>query len=80
MGCFISENSSYVRRLDLESDTLEIMWVELQRTNSSSLFIGILYRKPDNQSDFFDNLEHNLEKLYAVTNNVILLGDFNCNS
>ena len=79
VGCFISENSSYVRRLDLESDTLEIMWVELQRTNSSSLFIGILYRKPDNLSDFFDNLEHNLEKLYSVTNNVILLGDFNCN-
>ena len=55
VGCFISKNISYVRRSDLESAALEIMWLELKRTNSycSSLFIGILYRKPDNQSDFF---------------------------
>ena len=91
VGCFISKNISYVRRSDLESAALEIMWLELKRTNSSSLFIGNLYRKPDNQSDFFENLEQNLIfisgvggrvglKLYTVTNNVILLGDFNCNN
>ena len=79
VGCFISEKYSYVRRLDLESVALELMWLELQRTNSRSFFVGILYRKPNNQSDFFENLEQNLEKLYTVTNNVILLGDFNCN-
>ena len=81
VGCYINNKVKYIRRNDLETDNLEIMWLEIIRNNSSSYFVGTLYRKPSTAdiSSFFNSLEENIDKVTSVSNNVILMGDFNCN-
>ena len=81
VGCYINNKVKYIRRKDLETDNLEIMWLEIIRNNSSSYFVGTLYRKPSTAdiSSFFNSLEENIDKVTSVSNNVILMGDFNCN-
>ena len=44
VGCYVKDKYTYVRRCHLESTDLELMWLEIKRVNSSSLFIGIVYR------------------------------------
>ena len=79
VGCYVKDKHTYVRRSDLESTDLELLWLEVKRVNSSSLFIGIVYRKPDANTSFFNTLEENIDRVMAVSNNVMILGDFNCN-
>ena len=80
VGCYIKENISYLRREDLESDEIELMWLEIKRHQSSSYFVGVLYRKPSSDATlFFNILEQNMDNVFSVTNNIIILGDFNCN-
>ena len=79
VGCYINEKFNYLRRTDLETKELELMWLEIKRTSSSSIFVVILYRKPSCPGKFFTVIEGNIEKVMSLSNNIVLLGDFNCN-
>ena len=79
VGCYIKDKYTYVRRFDLESDEIELMWLEIKQVNTKSLFVGVTYRKPSQHNSFFDILEGEIERVMSISNNVILLGDFNCN-
>ena len=79
VGCYVNYKYKYIRRKDLELNDIELMWLEVKRTNSSSLFVGIIYRKPNAKMNFFDNLEEAIERVNSISNNVMILGDFNCN-
>ena len=46
VGCYIKDRYTYVRRFDLESDEIELMWLEIKLVNTKSLFVGVTYRKP----------------------------------
>ena len=50
-----------------------------QIQNQIPFFLGVIYRKPDYSLSFFDKLETNLDKVFSSTDNVIILGDLNCN-
>ena len=54
------------------------MWLEIKRSSSSSIYVGILYRKPFCPGTFFTILEGNIDKVMSLSNNIVLLGDFNC--
>ena len=77
VGCFIKDNISYVRRSDLEESELEIMWLEIRLHNHNSKLLGIVYRQPNSGNSFFNHLEVNLEKIYTLSKDVLILGDFN---
>ena len=79
VGCYINNKHLYMRRKDLESSNFELMWLEIKRLNSNSLFVGIIYRKPNAEASYFDGLEENIDKVYSISNNVLVLGDFNSN-
>ena len=68
-----------VRRNDLENTEIELLWLKIKRVNSSSLFFGTVYRKPDATMSFFDVFEGVIDKLMSISNNVMIIGDFNCN-
>ena len=38
VGCYIKDRYTYVRRFDLESDEIELMWLEIKLVNTKSLF------------------------------------------
>lgn len=79
IGCYIKEDIKYTRRCDLESETLECMWLELKQRGRPAYFLGVYYRKPDTCIDHFEELEENIERVLTESNNVIVMGDFNVN-
>ena len=79
VGCYIRESIAYIRRKDLESDSLEVMWIEVRLKNRTPIFIGILYKKPDVGLSFFQCLNDQLDKICLNSDRVIIMGDFNVN-
>ena len=42
-------------------------------------FVCVLYRPPNSSADFFVKLERNIDAVTLTSNNIVILGDFNCN-
>ena len=77
-GIYIANSISYVRRNDLEVKNLHVVIIDLK--NEKQHIIIILYRTFNPQStlsqkQFFEAQLHNIEPI--ITNNTIILGDFN---
>ena len=70
---------SYVRIKDLEFDDLEVMWIEIKAPNPRPWLVGIVYRTPSSSAHFFSKFKRNIERVIGISNNLILIGDFNCN-
>ena len=65
------------RRCDLESDGLELLYVELGSRRKRTV-IGCLYRPPSAVVEYFSDLSSNLEHLQSkFPGPVVLTGDFN---
>ena len=43
------------------------------------MFIGTVYRKPNATMSFFNVFEEVIDKVMSISNNVMIIGDFNCN-
>ena len=63
MACYIRSEVTYRRRHDLECSNLEIMWLEIINTGSSSMFVSVIYRPPDSTYNFFHYAEENIESI-----------------
>jgi len=72
-----------VQRCDLETDSLEAIWLEFKCINQKSFIVGYVYRPPSSPASWNDEMECILEKLYCENKEIILFGDINynfCNS
>ena len=47
LAVYVKQNVNCIRRLDLESDEIEIIWLEIMPTKCKSFLIGSLYRHPE---------------------------------
>lgn len=66
------------RRNDLESNDVETLWLELCPYKSKRpLFIAGVYRPPSHKVDDDKRLGKNIERVYLLDKEVVLLGDFN---
>ncbi len=72
---YISNKIPCRRRENYETDSLELIWVELFDESNRSLLIGCCYRPPSAGRIFYNLLETNLNG--ATDCNILLLGDFN---
>ena len=73
---YVPETVRSWRRSDLELDTVEAIWIEIHIGRSSALVCNI-YRPPDSQPAFFDNLEDMLELASGECKDIIIMGDMN---
>ena len=64
------------RRVDLESDIVENVWIELTLKNTRCL-IGHIYRNPASNPDWFDAFTSMMDKVQNMKCPVIMMGDFN---
>ena len=82
VAVYVVESLPSHRRLDLEEDGIECIWIEVWVKNSKPILVENLYRPPDN-SDYLPEDFNNRSKkmLYNVNREdkeTFLLGDFNC--
>jgi hypothetical protein len=62
----------------LEANDLEALWLEVCPYNSKrSLFIAGIYRPPSYKVDEDKKLGKNIENVYLLSKEMVLLGDFN---
>ena len=66
------------RRLDLESDHFETIWIEV-KINNTTVVLGTIYRPPNSSERFWEHFEFSIDKAFETTNNVIVTGDINVN-
>ena len=73
----------YNRRLDLELDDIECLWIKVLFPKSNGFLIGFIYRPPGSSkhlSKFFNcKLESILTNISLENEECILIGDMNCN-
>ena len=78
-GCvlYYREDLRVIHRRDLSHNDIEAIWIEVKFPTNNALF-SVVYRPPD-QANFFENFSAVLERAWLKSNNIFLLGDFNCN-
>lgn len=65
-----------IHRLDLEEDKVEGICVQV-KAGSKDTLLGIIYRPPNQNSEFFAVFPKLLEKAWMKFSNIVLLGGFN---
>lgn len=78
VAAYCSNDLNYRRRLDLEEDSVEVMWLEVYPYRSKrSLLLAGCYRPPSSSKDDDSKFEKVIERTYLKSIEVILTGDFN---
>ena len=65
------------RRLDLERNEMECIWLEVFPKNSKSFLVGNLYRHPNEGVQWNEHFEDFMETVLGNQKEIYLLGDFN---
>ena len=77
---YVKENIPCKRRLDLEIDGLECIWLEIKLKNKTIL-LSLVYRPPNSPAQTLTDIENSIDLAYDTTNirNIVITGDFNLN-
>ena len=73
---YLNKNIIHSRIPELESYCNESIWIKIKK-GSEMLLLGTFYSPKTADVAFFNNLNNNLEKAYDISQNLLLLGDFN---
>jgi hypothetical protein len=74
---YVRDGVNFVHRDDLECDELESVCLEVLIPHQKSLFVSYVYRSPEQLCEWYDTFERQLEKLDAISDNIIIMGDLN---
>ena len=77
LAVYVKQNVNCIRRLDLESEEIEIIWIEVMPTKCKSFLIGSLYRHPESKVAWKEHFDFHLEKVQLEEKKIIILGDVN---
>ena len=77
VAVYVYESIRCLQRTDLLSVEIESLWIEIIQTNSSPILIGVVYRPPNSSNDWFDQFEAQIDKASTISQNIIMMGDFN---
>ena len=75
---FVHKDLEVKRRIDMEDDDLEALWLEVNPHKSNrSLFVAGVYRPPSSNVDMDKKLGRNIEKPKLCNKELIIMGDLN---
>lgn len=77
IAAYVHDTIRAVRRADLEVASVECLWLEIAFEHSKSLLFGCLYRHPQSRSPWFANFTEMMEKVWSLSLEIVLMGDFN---
>ena len=74
---WVSMRIAAKRRLDLELEGLEAMWLEI-RCHNNKFLLCVLYRPPNSPAAFWDRLQESIDLAYETNiRNLLITGDIN---
>ena len=83
VGIYISQSVPFQRRLDLEVNDIECIWIEILFPKSKGFLIGVIYRPLDSSKHLAENFNDTFESMISAVvsedKECILTGDINCN-
>ena len=65
------------RRLDLENNKIECIWLDIKTNTATSVLVCIIYRNPIETSQWLDNFETMIDSIPDKDYEIIIEGDFN---
>ena len=68
--------NSVRRRLDLETEAIECIWVEIKDSKTKPLLARYVYRNPASSQGWPDDFISMMDKVTEYNANILLLGDF----
>ena len=77
VGIFVKCDVPFSKCDKLCSSELEHIWLEVKQSKQSIL-ICMLYRPPSAKACYRGILSNNIEKALSMNQNVVIMGDFNC--
>ena len=76
---YVRHNLHYTRRMDLEPQGIECMWIELTLNHKHVLF-GLFYRPPSSKAAYLTTIENSIHLATDTgIQNILITGDFNFN-
>ena len=69
---YVKDGIKYTKITDLTSTLVESTWINIKQ-----LAVGVMYRPPSSNVEYFTNMLDQLDHIYSKYDNVILLGDLN---
>ena len=79
---YVRDNLSVIRRSDLERPDVEGLWLEITLPKSRSFLFGTFYKPPSSSKhtspNFMNVFSDTIESLSVENEEVLVLGDFNC--
>jgi len=83
VGIYLRDNLKWKRRFDLERDTVESIWIEINITKSKNFLLAVYYRPPNTSKflpkNFKDTFNETLLSVTEEQREVVLMGDLNVN-
>ena len=76
---YVKDTLHYTRRMDLEPNGIEFLWIELVLKHKHILF-GLFYRPPSSNAAYLSSIEDSVHlAIDTGIQEIIVTGDFNCN-
>ena len=83
VAVYISSSIPFQRRMDLEQEDIECIWIEILFPKTKGFLVGIIYRPPDSSKHLCPNFNYKFESMLSTVSaenkECILSGDINCN-
>ncbi len=76
---YVNQNLRVTRRKDLDSTSLEAVWLEIRERANQRALIGVCYRPPSSDLSFMTELSDTIQRVRSEQKEVVILGDLNCN-
>ncbi|MCG8093593.1 MAG: endonuclease/exonuclease/phosphatase family protein [Candidatus Thiodiazotropha endolucinida] len=76
---YVRNGLNVKRRIDLETNDISCIWLEILPQKGKSFLIGNMYRPPNSKIEFNDRFENFIDTVSQEGKEFILLGDFNKN-
>ena len=75
---YIRDNIPFSNREDLVPNSLEMVFAKINRQHSKSFLVCTWYRPSNSDMDLFNECEIFFQRCDAVSRELILVGDLNC--
>jgi hypothetical protein len=77
IACYIKETINFKENTDMYINDVEALWIEINLPYTKPIILGTVYRVPDANAEYFENVDLMFQNCASIYDEIIILGDFN---